>query len=172
MKRNPDQSLNIIGDFIRYTIILFVLFFIFGTIYGFINEFSLVSLVFNPLIYSIGISLIIIVISYDINDILLLVGRGKEPQLGSHIKYSKEVQEISMLMSQKKFDPALRKVNNLLQKDPSFTAALIMRGEILLQGFNKNKEARECFSKVLKLSKEGDQQHKLAEALKAATYAR
>lgn len=171
MKKHPDQNLNIIGDFIRYTIILFVLFFIFGGIYGFIYEFSLVSQVFNPLIYSIGISLIIIVISHDINDILLLVGRGKEQQLGSHIKYSKEVQEISMLMSQKKFDPALRKVNNLLQKDPGFSAALIMRGEILLQGFHKNREARECFNTVLKLSKEGDQQHKLAEALKASTYA-
>ncbi len=170
MKPKPDHDFNIIGDFLRYTIILFVPFCIFGAIYGLIYEFSLVYLIFNPFIYSIGISLIIIVISYDVNDILDLIGLAKKPPLSLHIKYNKEVHEISMLMSMEKYDSALKKVNSLIKKEPKFSTAHNLRGEILLQGFQKNKEARECFNIVLKLSKADDEQYKLAEVLKSESY--
>lgn len=170
MKSKPDHDLNIIGDFLRYIIMLFVPFCIFGAIYGLINEFSFVSLVINPFIYSVGISLIIIVVSYDVNDILDLFGLAKKTKLGLHVKYSRDVQEISMLIGMTKYDSALKKVNILIKKEPKFAAAHNLRGEILLQGFQMNKEARQCFNTVLKLSQTGDEQYKLAEALKAESY--
>ena len=170
MKTQPARNLNIVGDFIKYTIILFVPFFIIGTIYGLTYQCYFTCIILNPLIYSTGISLIIIVITYDVNDILGLVGLAKERQLSYHIKYAKAVQEIGMLMSIEDYDTALRKVNALVKKEPKFSNALNMKGEILLEGFQQFKKARECFNRVLKLSNPDDEQYKLAEALKAATY--
>jgi tetratricopeptide (TPR) repeat protein len=171
MKTPPVRDLNIVGDFLRYTAILFAVFFLMGAVYGLVYEFSFACLILNPLIYSVGISLIIIVITHDVNDILDIVGLGKGPRLGSHIKYAKAVQEIGLLMSRADFDAALKKADNLVSKDPKFTHALNLKGEILLKGFQRYEKARACFNAVLKLSDPGDEQYKLAEALKAETYA-
>ncbi len=171
MKTPPVRDLNIVGDFLRYTAMLFVAFFLMGGVYGLVYGFSFACLVINPLIYSIGISLIIIVITYDVNDILGIIGLGKGPRLSSHIKYAKTIQEIGLLMSSADFDTALHKTEKLVKKDPKFTHALNLKGEILLRGFQKYEKARACFNMVLKLSGPDDEQYKLAEALKAETYA-
>lgn len=171
MKTQPVRNLNIVGDFLKYSIIFFVPFVILGLIYGLIYECYLSCIFINPLIYSIGISLIIIVITYDVNDILELVGMAREPQLGYHIKHAREVQEIGLLMSSNNFKSALIKAEKLVKIEPKFTNALNMKGEILLEGFQKYQEARECFARVLKLADPEDQQYKLAEALMAETYA-
>ena len=166
----PERDLTIVGDFLRYTGMLFVLFCAIGAIYGLFAGFSLMALLVNPLIYSVGISLIVIVISYDINTILGLVGLGKEPHLSAHIKYSKEIQEIGMLMSTANYDSALKKVDILLRKEPAFAMAHNLRGEILLQGFQRNRQARDCFDRAIKLSKPEDEEYRLATSLKASTY--
>lgn len=171
MKTPHVRDLNIVGDFLRYTAMLFAVFFLMGAVYGLIYDFSFACLILNPLIYGIGISLIIIVITYDVNDILTIVGMGKEPRLSNHIKYAKTVQEISLLMSRADFDIALRKAENLVEKEPKFTHALNLKGEILLKGFQRYEKARTCFNKVLTLSDPDDEQYRLAEALKAETYA-
>jgi tetratricopeptide (TPR) repeat protein len=171
MKKPPPRNLNIIGDFLKYTIILFVPFFIMGVTFILIYEFSFTYLIFNPLMYSIGISLIIIVLTHDVNDILDLVGKAKGPRLGHHVKYANAVQEIGLLMGMSDFETALHKAENLVRKEPEFTHALNMKGECMLRGFQRYGEARKCFNKVLKLSDPDDEQYMLAEALKAETYA-
>ncbi len=171
MKTQPVRNLNIVGDFLKYTGILFVPFFLIGSIYGFIYNCYITCFILNPLIYSIGISLIIIVITYDANSILDLFGMAKEPQLALHVKHAKAVQEIGLLMGASDFKTALQKVEGLVKIEPKFTSALNMKGEILLDGFQKYEEARACFDMVLKLSDPGDEQYKLAESLKAGTYA-
>ena len=115
--------------------------------------------------------MIIIVITYDVNDILDVFGMANEPQLGYHIKHARTIQEIGILMSANDFKQALVKAKELVDKEPKFTSALNMKGEILLEGFHKYDEARACFEKVMKLADPDDEQYKLAEALKAATYA-
>ena len=170
MKTQPVRDLNIVGDFLKYSTILFVPFVILGLIYGLIYECYFSCIFVNPLIYSIGISLIIIVITYDVNDILDLFGRAREPQLGYHIKHAREIQEIGLLMSSNNFKSALSKAEKLVKNEPQFTNALNMKGEILLEGFHKYQEARECFQKVIKLADPEDEQYKLAEALMAETY--
>ena len=170
MKTQPVRNLSIVGDFFKYTILLFIPFFLIGAIYGFIYECYFTCFILNPLIYSIGISLIIIVILYDVNDILGLVGLAKEHQLSYHIKYASAIQEIGLLMSKPDYENALQKATDLVAKEPKFTNALNMKGEILLEGFQQYIEARSCFKKVLKLSKPEDEQYKLAEALMAASY--
>ncbi|MFH0784191.1 MAG: hypothetical protein V2B20_19860 [Pseudomonadota bacterium] len=166
----PEKDLTVVGDFLRYTGMLFVLFCIIGAIHGLLNEFSFMAVLVNPFIYSVGISLIIIVISYDINILLGLIGLGKEPQLSLHIKYHNEIQEIGMLMGVVKYDSALKKVDLLLRKEPSFAMAHNLRGEILLQGFQQNRRARDCFDRAMKLSKPEDEEYQLATSLKASTY--
>ncbi len=166
----PKRDLTIVGDFLRYAGILFVPFCAIGAILGFIKGFSFMALLVNPFIYSVGISLIVIVISYDINTILGLVGLGKEPQLSLHIKYAKEIQEIGMLMSIAKYDSALKKVDLLLRKEPAFAIAHNLRGEILLEGFQQNQRARNCFERAIELSQPEDEVYQLATSLKASTY--
>lgn len=166
----PDRDLTIVGDFLRYAGMLFVPFCAIGAIHGLFNGFSFMALLVNPFIYSIGISLIIIVISYDINTILGLVGLGKEPQLSATIKYNREIQEIAMLMSMADYDAALKKVDHLLRKEPGFAMAHNLRGEILLDGFHRHRQARDCFDKAIKLSRPEDEEHRLATSLKASTY--
>ena len=170
MKTKPVRNLSIVGDFFKYTTLLFIPFFLVGAVYGFIYKCYFTCFLLNPIIYSVGISLIIIVIMYDVNDILDLIGLAKEHQLSYHIKHAGAVQEIGLLMSQPDFDKALKKANELVKKEPQFTNALNMKGEILLEGFQKYEEARSCFKKVLKLSRPEDEQYKLAEALMAASY--
>lgn len=170
MKEQPERDLNIVGDFLRYSCFLFVPFFIFGGIFNLLKGFSLMALVVNPLIYSFGISLIVIVITYDINTILGLVGLGKSQHLSPHITYSKEIQEISMLMGMENYPSALKKVDALLRKEPAFAMAHNLRGEILLDGFQKPMEARNCFNRALDLSKPEDEQHTIAKSLKESTY--
>ncbi len=170
MKTQPVRDLSIVGDFIKYSLRLFIPFFIFGAIYSFFYKSYVLSLIVNPLIYSTGISLLIIVMTYDVNEILNLVGLGKGDQLSAHIKHAKSIQEIALQMSRRDFDSALRKVNELIKKEPNFVHALNMKGEILLNGFDQPEKARMCFNKVLKGAKPTDEQYKLAEALKASTY--
>lgn len=170
MKTQPVRNLSIVGDFFKYTGLLFIPLFIFGVIYGLIFECYFTCFILNPLAYSIGISLIIIVINYNVNDILELVGMAREPQLGYHIKHARAVQEIGLLMSTGDFKGALQKAEKLVSREPKFTIALNMKGEILLEGFRNYEEARTCFDRVLKLADPDDEQYKLAEALKASTY--
>jgi tetratricopeptide (TPR) repeat protein len=170
MKTQPVRNLSIVGDFFKYAGLLFIPLFVFGVIYGVIFECYFMCIIINPLIYSIGISLIIIVITYDVNDILDLIGLAKEPQLGYHIKHARAIQEIGLLMSTNDFKRALQKAEKLVAKEPKFTNALNMKGEILLEGFQKYGEARKCFDRVLKLADPDDEQYKLAEALKGSTY--
>ena len=170
MKTQPKRNLNIVGDFLKYTIMLFIPFFLVGAIYGFFNDCYFTCFIVNPLIYSVGISLIIVIIMYDVNSILDLFGMAKEPQLAYHIKHARAVQEIGLLMSSAKFKPALTQVEKLVKEEPKFTNALNMKGEILLEGFHEYEEARACFDKVLRLSSPDNEQYKLAEALKAESY--
>jgi hypothetical protein len=170
VKENPERDLTIVGDFLRYCCYLLVPFCIIGIIFNLMNWFSFTALVINPLIYSIGISLIIIVISHDINAILAIVGLGKDPLLSLHITYSKEIQEIGILMGAMSYSSALKKVDALLCKEPDFAMAHNLRGEILLDGYHKSAEARGCFNRALELSKPEDEQHKIAKSLKASTY--
>lgn len=170
MKTQPVRDLSVVGDFIKYSVILFVPFFILGVIYSLIHKSYLLSLVVNPLIYSTGISLIIVVMTNDINDILAVVGLGKEPKLSAHIKHARTIEEIALQISGMDYDSALSNVNKLLRKEPHFSHALNMKGEILLDGFNQPEKARKYFNIALKTAKPGDEQYKLAEALKASTY--
>jgi hypothetical protein len=170
MKAKPERDLTIVGDFLRYSCLLFVPFCIIGIIFSLMNGFSITALVINPLIYSVGISLIIIVISHDINAILDLVGLGKDPLLSLHITYSKEIQEIGILMGVSNYTSALKKVDALLCNEPDFAMAHNLRGEILLDGYQKFVEARDCFDRVLELSTPKDEQHRIAKSLKASTY--
>lgn len=164
------RDATIIGDFLRYFVRLFAVFFTFGLVLCFIKGFSLMALLINPLIYSVGIGLIIIVLTHDINSVLGLVGLGEEPQLSPHIKYHNEVQEIGMLMGMGNFDAAMKKVDILLHLAPQFARAHILRGEILLTGFEKKRQARESFDRAMALSQPEDEEHQLAVALKASTF--
>lgn len=170
MKTQPVRNLSIVGDFFKYTGLLFIPLFVLGVIYGLIFECYFTCFIINPLVYSIGISLIIVVIIYDVNDIMDLVGMAGEPQLGYHIKHAKAIQEIGLLMSSNDFRQALQKAEQLVSREPKFTIALNMKGEILLEGFHDYEKARACFDRVLKLADPDDEQYKLADALKAATY--
>lgn len=170
MKTKSNLERSIASIFLKYTLFFFFPFCLFGIVYGLVYEFSLMALLVNPLLYSVGISLIIIVLRYDANDILDLVGLGKSPQLGLHIQYGKDIQEVGVLMSTEDFNAALRKVNLLIKKEPKYAVFHNLKGEILHRGFRKQKDARASFDLALKYSKEDDEQYKIATALKAATY--
>ena len=170
MKGKPQRDFTIVGDFLRYGCYLFVPFCLIGIIFNLVKGFSLMALIVNPLIYSVGMSLIVILISYDINTILGLVGLGKAQRLSLHITYSKEIQEIGMLMGMTNYTSALKKVDALLRKEPDFAMAHNLRGEILLEGYQKPLEARDCFDRAIALSDPEDEQYRIAKSLKASTY--
>lgn len=165
-----EKHQSIVQDFLRYCLFLFVPFVLAGTIYCFVFGFSLQALLFNPLIYSIGLALIIIVITHDINDLLEIIGMAKKPKLSDHITYAKEVQRVSILLSSGQYQDALNAADSLLAQAPHFATAHNLKGEILLQGFANKREARHCFDKVLKMTTDTSEEYKLAKALKASTY--
>ena len=172
LQKPPEEvrDLFIVGDFIKYFIMLFIPFFIIGVIYGFFYKCYLMCFLINPIIYAGGIGMIIIVIEHDVNDILALIGLGRELQLSLHIKHANTIQQISVQMSSRSYDGALKTVNKLLKLEPSYANALNLKGQILLEGFREVDKARSCFEKVLKLAKPGSEDYKLAQALRAATY--
>ena len=165
-----ERDLTIVGDFLRYAGWLFLAFFAIGLVIGLINGFSLMAVLVNPLIYSVGISLIIIVVSRDVNSILGLVGLGKEQELSPHIRYHNEIQEIGMLMGMVNHGAALKKVDLLLRRAPKFARAHNLRGEILLNGFAQKRQARESFDRAMALSQPDDEVYQLASSLKSSTF--
>ena len=170
-KKSPVvRDLTIVGDFIKYLLIFFIPFFLIGIIFGLIYKRYFMCILVNPVIYAGGFSSIIIVIKHDINDILALIGRAKQPQLALHIKHANTIQQISVQMSSRDHDGALKTVNKLLKEEPTYSNALNLKGQILLEGFREIDKARSCFEKVLKLARPGSEDYKLAQAFRAATY--
>ncbi|OGR16370.1 MAG: hypothetical protein A2X81_00360 [Desulfobacterales bacterium GWB2_56_26] len=51
-------------------------------------------------------------------------------------------------MSTTNYDSALKKVDLLLRKEPAFAMAHNLRGEILLHGFQQNRQARVSIGNV------------------------
>lgn len=169
-KSSPVRDLNVIGDFLRYFAMLFVPFFLIGAVYGFFNQCYLMCFLVNPLIYAVGICLIIIIIRHDVNDIMALIGRARQHQLAGHIKHAGTIQQISVRMSGGDYEGALATVRKLLREEPDFPNALNLKGQILLEGFAQHEEARECFDRVMALTRPESEDYLLAEALRAATY--
>ena len=165
-----ERDLTIVGDFLRYTGLLFLAFFVIGLVIVLVNGFSLMAVLVNPFIYSVGISLIIIVVSRDVNSILALVGLGKEQELSPHIRFHNEVQEIGMLMGMANYAVAMKKVDLLLRRAPTFARAHNLRGEILLHGFDKKRQARQSFDLAMSLSQPEDEEYQLASSLKSSTF--
>lgn len=165
-----ERNDTIASDFLRYSTVWFCAFVFIGTVFSWINGFSWAAVLFNPLAYSIGLSLIIVVLKYDFEELKDFCGLSRSPSLKPTIQFSRELQEISLLMSYLNYRQALKKVDILLEKEPQFPAAYNLRGEILLNGFQKNKEARECFRNAQKYAAPGDEDFLLAQSLQAATY--
>ena len=165
-----ERDLTIVGDFLRYTGLLFLPFFAIGLVVCLIDGFSVMAVLVNPLVYSVGISLIIIVASRDLNSVLGLVGLGKEQELSPHIRFHNEIQEIGMLMGMADHGAAIKKVDLLLRQAPEFARAHNLRGEILLHGFDKKRQARESFDRAMALSQPEDEEYQLASSLKSSTF--
>ena len=169
-KNQVDRNLFIIGDFIKYFLWLFIPFAVMGLVYGLLNHCYFICPVVNPFIYAGGIATIIIIFKHDVNDLMALIGHAREQQLALHIRHSSTIQQISVEMSARDYDGALKTVSKLLKESPDYPNALNLKGQILLEGFRKYEQARACFDKVMSLSKPGSDDYKLAEALKAATF--
>ena len=169
-KNQVVRDLFIIGDFIKSFLWLFVPFALLGLVYGLINHCYFMCLLVNPVIYAGGIATIIIIIKHDVNDLQALIGRAREPQMALHIRHFSTIQQISIEMSSRDYDGALRTVSTLLQEAPDYPNALNLKGQILLEGFREYEQARSCFARVMSLSGPDSDDYKLAEALKAATF--
>lgn len=169
-KNQAVRDLFIVGDFIRYFLWLFIPFALIGLLYGLLNSCYFMCPLINPMIYAGGIASIIIIIKHDLNDLLALIGHARERQLALHIKHSSAIQQISVEMSARDYDGALKTVSRLLKEEPDYPNALNLKGQILLDGFREYEQARACFARVMKLSKPDSDDYRLAEALKAATF--
>lgn len=169
-KNRVDRDLFIVGDFIKYFLWLFIPLALIGLAYGLTHHCYFMCPLVNPLIYAGGIAAIIIIIKHDANDLLALIGHAKEHQLALHIKHSSTIQQISVEMSARNYDGALKTVSTLLKEAPDYPNALNLKGQILLEGFREYEQARACFTKVMSLSKTDSDDYKLAEALRAATF--
>ncbi|HBI16005.1 MAG TPA: hypothetical protein DDY20_10915 [Desulfobulbaceae bacterium] len=169
-KNQVARDLFIIGDFIKYFLWLFVPFALMGLVYGLLYDCYFICLFVNPFIYAGGIATIIIIIKHDANDLMALIGHAREQQLALHLRHSSTIQQISVEMSARDYNGALKTVNKLLRESPDYPNALNLKGQILLEGFREYEKARDCFSKVMSLSKPDSDDYKLAEALKASTF--
>lgn len=149
---------------------LFVPFFLIGAIYGFLNRCYIMCFLVNPVIYAAGICLIIVIIKYDADDFMALIGRAREHQLALHIRHGRAIQQISLQMSGGDYEGALASVRKLLTEEPDYPSAINLKGQILLEGFGQYEEARTCFDKVMALTRPGSEDYILAEELRAATF--
>lgn len=169
-KNQVVRDLFILGDFIKYFLGLFIPLALLGLAYGILHHCYFMCPVVNPFIYAGGIATIIIIIKHDVNDILALIGRARQHQLALHIKHSSTIQQISVEMSTRDYDGALKTVSKLLKEAPDYPNALNLKGQILLEGFREYEQARTCFTRAMHLSKPDSDDYRLAEALKAATF--
>jgi len=171
-KNQVVRDLFIVGDFIKYFLWLFIPLALLGLVYGILHDCYFMCPVVNPFIYAGGIATIIIISKHDVNDLLALIGHAREQQLALHIKHSSTIQRISVEMSTRDYDGALKTVSKLLKEAPDYPNALNLKGQILLEGFREYEQARACFTRVMHLSKPDSEDYRLAEALKAATFPR
>jgi tetratricopeptide (TPR) repeat protein len=62
---------------------------------------------------------------------------------------SVDIDQVKYFKKNKRYDDALNKVSAILEQDPEFPEALLLKAQILWEGFEKKAPAQECLKKVM-----------------------
>jgi len=92
---------------------------------------------------------------------------GRTPQWSTRELMQGELKKVIHLRSQRRYDPALAAVNEILQKDPEFTQAALIKARILAEGFDDLDGALMQLKRILAKSPKDDPTYAQARRLYA-----
>ena len=68
-----------------------------------------------------------------------------------------DVNTVKYYKMRKEYDQALKTVNNILNKDPEFSEALLIKAQILWEGFKNSAAAKGNLKKIIELKKDKEE---------------
>lgn len=87
---------------------------------------------------------------------------GRTPNWSRREQLGADVSQARHHKKNGRFEEALRKVNSLLDEDPDFPEVLILKAEIMWEGYENLESAKRYLRKVLAQTPEGDSHHDAA----------
>jgi len=76
---------------------------------------------------------------------------SKREQLGG------DLNTVKYYKMRKEYDQAFKTVNNILNKDPEFSEALLIKAQILWEGFKNSAAAKGNLKKIIEIKKDKDE---------------
>ena len=137
--------------------------FIFGLVFGGVL-YGLLGLIGGAIV-ALFISLIMIFLADKIGGLAGIVYRGFNPGWKLREKLAGDINQVRNHKMHKRFNKALRIVNEVLDQDPEFPEALFLKAQILWEGFEKADEAKVCLKKVMEVTTRDDTFHHWASTL-------
>jgi hypothetical protein len=83
-------------------------------------------------------------------------------KLGLEEKFAADLEIARFSKRENRFEEALRTVDSVLVEAPDFPEALFLKGQILWEGLRHDREAADCFTKVMEVSEKTDTLHRWA----------
>ena len=77
-------------------------------------------------------------------------------------KFAADLERARFSKRENRFEEALRTVDSVLVEAPDFPEALFLKGQILWEGFRHDREAADCFTKVMEVLEKTDTLHRWA----------
>ena len=77
-------------------------------------------------------------------------------------RFSGEINKIKFSKREGRFDPALQMVNTLLHEAPDYPEAMLLKAQILWEGYGKSDTAKACLNRIRELAPEDDKFHRWA----------
>ena len=91
-----------------------------------------------------------------------ILSGGMPGKLGLEEKFAADLERARFSKRENRFEEALRTVDSVLVEAPDFPEALFLKGQILWEGFRHDREAADCFTKVMEVLEKTDTLHRWA----------
>jgi len=133
----------------------------FGGILG-----ALVGLVICAIV-SVAASLITMLIANKFGELAEFLYRGPKANWSIQEQFEGALNQVRYHKRNRRFNLALIKVDEVLAKAPHFADALLLKANILWEGFNEPIETKRCLETIIKTTPESDSFHLWATTLYA-----
>jgi len=135
-----------------------------GLIYGFKRGGSKGAVIgfFLCAFLSVGASLLTLFISDKFGDLAGFLYKGPKANWSIKERLEGSLNQVRYHKMNQRFPRALLKIEEVLAKDPNFSDALLLKAQILWEGFDEAIEAKRCLETIIKTTPKTDNHYQWA----------
>jgi tetratricopeptide (TPR) repeat protein len=169
LKPLKDRDTVARTQFILTLVRVLVPFGLIGFIYGFLLRGiwgAIIGFLLGAIL-SVPASMIVMIISDRAGTVAGALYRGPKANWTIRDQLGGVLNQVRYHKMQNNFDQAFLKVEEALAKDPNFADALLLKAQILWEGFNEPIEAKRCLETIIKTTLKTNNHHLWASTLYA-----